>query len=93
MSRRVFAFGFLVLAILLVLGLRHHSKPAVRPAPDVCSSSAAACIRIAEAGGATYGLNDFRFAPGHCIDFVSLPDHVARHFCGTYKLDWIGPGA
>jgi len=77
---------FLVAVILFVV---FHPGPA--KAPEPCSAEAPACIKITEADGRTYKLNDFRFLPGHCISFISKPDNSQKKYCGNYKLDWIGP--
>ncbi len=49
------------------------------------------CIKIIQSDGKEYKLNDFKFMPNHCIEFVSLPDSKSHYYCGSYKLDWIGP--
>lgn len=79
----------LILAGAVIIYVVHHQKQT--PIQNECTSAATPCIKISEPGGRTYRLNDFRFAPGRCIYFVSLPDNTARHYCGNYKLEWIGP--
>lgn len=81
------AAGLIVVLLLVVLNPKQkYEKP-----HNECVSDAAPCIEIAEPGGASYRLNDFRFEPNHCIGFLSLPDHVMRNYCGNYNLTWIGP--
>jgi hypothetical protein len=68
-----------------------HSSLKQKASNGICIKTA--CIKITESDGGSYQLNDFRFAPGKCIDFISMPDNVMHHFCGVYKLDWIGPAS
>lgn len=80
-------------AIFFVLAVLSHqtNKPVPTRSSNPCTLPSSPCIKITESDGATFKLNDFRFAPGHCIDFISLPDGTLRHYCGQYDLQWIGP--
>jgi hypothetical protein len=93
---RRFAFVLGIVGALIVLALpiagwlflQHRAAPT--PA-TVCSRADAPCVKLTEADGTVYKLNDWRFQPHSCITFTSLPDNQQRHYCGLYRLDWIGP--
>jgi hypothetical protein len=98
-TRKVIAVGLLVVMVLLVAFLLRPAhtvttnvKPKGSANAPACSLPTSPCIKITQQDGVTYRLNDFRFVPGHCVIFISLPDGVHRESCGNYKLDWIGPG-
>lgn len=82
-----FAFGLLPAQTKPI-----NIKPKGSTHAAVCSLPSSPCIKVTEQNGTVYRLNDFRFAPGRCLAFISLPDGVRRVTCGNYKLDWIGPG-
>lgn len=85
-----------LIALLLIGGLgialaSHHSRPAAKEVNITKACTKMACIQLKTADNTIYELDDFRFAPNHCINFISLPDNTSRHYCGTYHLKWIGP--
>ena len=90
-------FGLVVFLTVLAFGgctLWHHSaerKVADKQVTTSCVSDADPCIEIMLQGGEKYKLNDFRFVPTNCIDFISLPDRKNHSYCGLYELHWIGP--
>lgn len=80
----------IILAIIFIFWLLHQFGAAAgRPvSSQPCTTKP--CIKIELDKKRTYELNDFRFLPNHCIKFISLPDSIDRHYCGNYKLTWIG---
>lgn len=95
---RAFAVGIIALVIVLFAlhATSHNKANQARIATTACSATAPPCIKITQADGTVYKLNDFRFvSPAvdarHCILFISLPDEAHRETCGKYLLKWIGP--
>lgn len=91
MGNPVKLLGFItgiVLVVLTVMGIRHLNQHQPKPTQP-CTDTP--CIRITQADGQRYDLNDFRFLPNHCIVFVELPGKKTRQTCGGYRLEWIGP--
>lgn len=80
--------GFLVVALFLLFVV---IKSASAEQPQPCAAGTSPCIEVTTAAGQKYTFNDFRFAPGHCLQFLSLPDNISRKTCGNYHMDWIGP--
>ena len=76
-----------VLLILLTIGFVLYAVLTNKPA-EPCTEP---CIKLVTASNDIFLLNDFRFAEGHCLLFISLPDHVSRKTCGEYNLIWIAP--
>lgn len=64
-----------------------HQKP-IQSNSSVCTT--VACVKITEANGSVYYLNDFTFLQGNCIEFWSLPGNIYNKTCGDYQLKWVG---
>ncbi len=81
----------LALAMISLVFISSPEAPtAKQKAAAPCSTNSYPCIKITQADGTVYKLNDFKLIANHCIRFVSLPDGVHRKACNA-KLDWIGP--